>query len=833
MAENLILPLEAFVRSVGVNRATQHAFFLGAGASVSSGVPSTEECIWEWKRSIFATNNPGLEEQFSELSLSNVQSRIQKWLDRKGIYPEAGSAEEYGFYIEQCYPIEEDCRAYFRDGIRFAKPHVGYRLLARLAQGDLVRYVWTTNFDGLTARASAGFSLIPIEIGIDCQYRLKRVPSKGELFCISLHGDYRYDSLKNTPEELQTQEIELRGALIEKLRNTPLIVTGYSGRDQSVMEALKDAYTEQGTGTLYWCGYGDDEMPEHIADLIRHARTNGRQAFYVHSQGFDDLMERLALHCLDGEALQAAKNDLSRIETQQITSNASEIEFPKQWLTRDADVHASLVPYRLLEETPDLSTGDPNAGNMLIQGDNLEALKALLPFYAGQVKCIYIDPPYNTRSAFKHYDDNLEHSKWLAMMWPRLELLREMLAEDGSLWVSIDDNEAHYLKVIMDEVFEQKNFITNVVWRKNYAPKPSARHFSEDHDHILVYARNEDTWIPNPMPPTDKQNRAYRNQDNDPRGPWRPNNLTARNYYSRGTYSIRCPGGRLIEGPPAGSYWRISEEKFWEMDRDGRIWWGKDGNNVPAPKIYLNEVKQGIVPQTLWNYEDVGHTQDAKKETVKLFGSEVFGTPKPERLIQRILHIATNTGDLVLDSFLGSGTTAAVAHKMGRRYIGIEMGEHAVSHCVPRLNKVIDGEQGGISKSVGWQGGGGFRFYRLGPPMFDEEGHIRSDIRFSVLAAHVYFSETGRPWRGNSVSPFLGLYDGRAYALLYNGILEDKGNVLTRETLAVIREEITRKDADFAGPLTVYGEQSRLTLATLDRERIVFKQTPYDVKVRT
>ena len=246
----------------------------------------------------------------------------------------------------------------------------------------------------------------------------------------------------------------------------------------------------------------------------------------------------------------------------------------------------------------------------------------------------------------------------------------------------------------------------------------------------------------------------------------------------------------------------------------------------------LSEVKTGIVPQTLWFNQDVGNTQEAKKEVVQL-ADEVFTTPKPERLIQRILHIATNPGDLVLDSFLGSGTTAAVAHKMGRRYIGIEMGDHAVSHCVPRLNKVIDGEQGGISKSVGWQGGGGFRFYRLGPPVFDEEGHIRSDISFSVLAAHVYFSETGHPWRGNTASPFLGLHDGHAYALLYNGILGDRGNVLTRATLAVIREEIKHKDANFAGPLTIYGEQSRLTSATLDREDIVFKQTPYDIKART
>ena len=299
------------------------------------------------------------------------------------------------------------------------------------------------------------------------------------------------------------------------------------------------------------------------------------------------------------------------------------------------------------------------------------------------------------------------------------------------------------------------------------------------------------------MPRTERQNKAYKNPDNDPRGPWKTSDLSARNPYSLGKYSITTPSGRVIEGPPKGRYWVIKKEKMEELHEDNRIWWGKNQDAIPQIKRFLSEVKEGRVPQTLWSYEDVGHTQDAKKETVKLFGSEVFGTPKPERLIQRILHIATNPGDLVLDSFLGSGTTAAVAHKMGRRYIGIEMGEHAVSHCVPRLNKVIDGEQGGISKSVGWQGGGGFRFYRLGPPVFDEEGHIRSDIRFSVLAAHVYFSETGHPWRGNNDSPYLGLHDGRAYALLYNGILGDKGNVLTRATLAVIREEITRKDDQF------------------------------------
>jgi adenine-specific DNA-methyltransferase len=507
------------------------------------------------------------------------------------------------------------------------------------------------------------------------------------------------------------------------------------------------------------------------------------------------------------------------------------------WLTRNSDIGtAKRVPYRLLEEAPELSVGDPGAGNMLIQGDNLEALKALLPFYAGQVKCIYIDPPYNTRSAIEQYDDNLEHALWLAMIWPRLELLRDLLADDGSIFVSIDDNEGHYLKVIMDEIFGRKNFITNVIWRKNYSPKSTARHFSEDHDHILVYARNAQTWVPNPMPRTEKQDKAYKNLDNDPRGPWKTSDLSARNFYSLGKYSITTPSGRLIDGPPGGNYWRVSEEHFWKMASDNRIWWGKKGDAIPQIKRFLSEVKQGLTPQTFWSYEEVGHTQEAKQEILALFGTDVFITPKPERLVERVIRIGTNPGDLVLDSFLGSGTTAAVAHKMGRRYIGIEMGDHAVTHCVPRLQKVIESEHGGISEAVGWNGGGGFRFCRIGPPVFDEEGQIRQDIRFPVLAAHIWFSETNTPWKAKRGTPLLGFHDGRALALLYNGILGDKrpdgGNVLTRATLAAIREKIAKKDTAFDGPITVYGEKSRITAPTLEREGVTFKQTPYDVKAR-
>ncbi|WP_282756235.1 site-specific DNA-methyltransferase [Desulfuromonas thiophila] len=500
------------------------------------------------------------------------------------------------------------------------------------------------------------------------------------------------------------------------------------------------------------------------------------------------------------------------------------------WVNKTQAVGTSVeTPYHLLQFQS--AFGDAAADNLLIQGDNLKALKALLPFYRSQIKCIYIDPPYNTQSAFTHYDDKLEHSQWLSMMYPRLVLLRDLLAEDGSIWVSIDDREAHYLKVMMDEIFGRRNFVATVIWRKNYAPKSSAKHFSEDHDYLFIYGKSADNWVPNPMPRSEKQDKVYKNPDNDPRGLWRANNLAARNYYSKGTYPITCPSGRVIDGPPSGSYWRVSEEKFQAMDREGRIWWGKDGNNVPAPKIYLTEVKQGVVPQTFWPYEEVGHTQDAKKEIVKLFGDDVFGTPKPEKLIERVLHISTKPGDLILDSFLGSGTTAAVAHKMGRRWIGIEMGGHAVSHCTPRLEKVIAGEQGGISKAVEWQGGGGFRFHTLGEPVFDADGGIHPNVRFGPLAAYLWHFETGDAARQEFTTPFLGVHNNTAYYLLYNGILGDRrpqgGNVLTSAVLAYLNETFPHD-----GPRVIYGETTRLGEARLREANIIFKQIPYDIKAR-
>jgi len=309
--DDLALSLDALIRSIGVRKNTPHALFIGAGTSISSGVPSAGACIWEWKRSLFLTNNPGLEDQFAELSLPSVRQRIQQWLDKQGAYPKENSPEEYGFYIQRCFPIADDRRAYFQEKVRGAHPHIGYQLLCHLAQADLIRSVWTTNFDGLPTRAAAGFSLTPLEVGIDTQSRLSRPANKGELLCVSLHGDYRYDALKNTPEELQQQEQALRAALIEEMKHKSLIICGYSGRDQSIMDALHEACNETGSGALYWCGYSDGEIPDSIAGLLTHARSRGRQAYYVPALGFDDLMMRLSLHCLDGEKREAARKDIA------------------------------------------------------------------------------------------------------------------------------------------------------------------------------------------------------------------------------------------------------------------------------------------------------------------------------------------------------------------------------------------------------------------------------------------------------------------------------------------------------------------------------------------
>lgn len=412
------------------------------------------------------------------------------------------------------------------------------------------------------------------------------------------------------------------------------------------------------------------------------------------------------------------------------------------------DKHDPLEPRILIEnkeysyghlETGVLPNGKPWNGNMLIHGDNLLALKALEQDFAGQIKCIYIDPPYNTGSAFEQYDDGLEHSIWLSLMRDRLKVIYNLLSKDGSLWISLDDTEQAYCKVLCDEIFGRNNFVANVIWEKKYSPQNDAKWLSDSHDFILVYAKTKENWRPNLLPRTEEMNRRYKNIDNDPRGKWKSADFSVKTYNKSCDYPITLPSGRVVT-PPESRCWGTSKENFDKLVKDNRIWFGKDGNSVPSVKKFLSEVKQGTTSMTIWKYTEVGHNQDAKKE-VKVFNSQsVFATPKPERLIERVLILGSNPGDIVLDSFLGSGTTAAVAQKMGRRYIGIELGNHAYTHCVPRLKMVTDGtDQGGISKTQNWEGGSGFKFYELAPSLLKEDKFgnlvINKEYNADMLAA--------------------------------------------------------------------------------------------------
>jgi adenine-specific DNA-methyltransferase len=363
--------------------------------------------------------------------------------------------------------------------------------------------------------------------------------------------------------------------------------------------------------------------------------------------------------------------------------------------------------------------------NRLIFGDNLLALKALEAEFAGKVKCVFIDPPYNTGSAFTHYDDGLEHSIWLSMMRNRLELLRKLLhPSDGSLWVSIDDYEAPYLRILLDEVFGRSSFIATNVWQKRYS-RENREAIGDVHDYIIVYAMSPVNFKENRnlLSLTEKQAKVYKNLNNDPRGAWRTIPITAQAGHATKSqfYTITAPSGKTFD-PPPGNCWRYSRDAFEKLLAEGRIYFGKDGSSQPTTIRYLSEV-DGAVPWTWWTHEEVGHNDEAKKEMLSLFSKDrIFDTPKPERLIERILHIATDPGDLVLDSFAGSGTTGAVAHKMGRRWIQIELGDHCHTHIIPRLQKVINGEdKGGITEATNWQGGGGFRYYHLAPSLLQQD----------------------------------------------------------------------------------------------------------------
>ena len=520
--------------------------------------------------------------------------------------------------------------------------------------------------------------------------------------------------------------------------------------------------------------------------------------------------------------------------------------------------HAEEVPFRLLRKEPTPSEGVADSGNMLVHGDNLEALKALLPYYRNRVKLVFIDPPYNTGNEGWAYNDKMNapklkkwfgkvvggegedlsrHDKWLCMMYPRLELLRDLLAENGSLWMTVDDNEAHYAKVLMDEIFGRTNFIASVIWQKVFSPKNTAMYFSDDHDYVLVYAKNAETWRPNLLPRSEAADKRYKNPDGDERGPWTSGDLSARNYYSLGTYPVETPSGKIISGPPKGSYWRVSKEKLEELDADGRVWWGPKGQGVPRLKRFLSEVKQGVVPQTIWSYEQAGHTQDAKKELVSLMDfedtSDVFVTPKPVKLLQRILQVASDNDSVVLDSFAGSGTTAHAVLKQNaedggsRKFVLVEMEDYAGSLTAERVRRVIRGEGG--QPYLGEETG--FDYYELAGELFTSLGErVNPEVDKEALGRFAFFLETGRALDDGAAGTFGA--NGAAFA----GGGRDRNLYLFYEPggTTVFGEDELRSLFDGASgndkPTVVYADRCIVDDEELEARGVAFKKIPRDLK---
>ena len=527
------------------------------------------------------------------------------------------------------------------------------------------------------------------------------------------------------------------------------------------------------------------------------------------------------------------------------------------------ETYHHVVPHHRLEFDEKLSllpkgTKPSLDGNLIIEGDNLLALKALLPTHAGKIKCVYIDPPYNTGNEGWVYNDNLtqpqfkewigktvgkegedatRHDKWCCMMYPRLELLHELLREDGSIWISIGDDEVHHLRAILDEVFGEENFVATVVWRNSTGPKQSNL-LSVSHDYVVCYAKNVRSWRRNLLPRTEEQEADYTNPDNDARGPWRSGGLDARNYYSKGRYAIQCPGGRIIDGPPGGSYWRVPEDTLWEMDTDGRIWWGEDGNNVPRIKRFLSEVQDGLIPQTVWDHREVGHTQEAKQEYLRVLSDrEVFTTPKTVELIRRIIEIASDENDLILDSFAGSGTTAQAVMEEGgnRRFLLVQQPHDSKEHenkavnitmsiTAERVRRVATGytysrrmAKGKTKKERVAGLGGAFTYATVGDPLFGEYRDLGEKLpKFEELAKYIFYTETSRECdlkKVDETTGFIGSTEaagGTSYYLLYT-----PNNKEDRELSTVTLKTLVKKDKNRTW--VIYCEKIWLHMDTLHK----------------
>ena len=492
--------------------------------------------------------------------------------------------------------------------------------------------------------------------------------------------------------------------------------------------------------------------------------------------------------------------------------------------------------------------------NLIIEGDNLAALKALLPTHQGKVKCITIDPPYNTGNEGWAYNDNVNspmmqdwlgkvvdredltrHDKWCCMMLPRLKLLRELLRDDGAIFVSIDDNEVHHIRCLMDEVFGEENFLASLIWQKVFSPKNTAKYFSEDHDFVLAYARRIEHWLPNLLERSGRAIERYKNPDEDVRGPWSSSDLTARNYYSQGTYEVASPSGKKFR-PSVGNYFRVAVERFRQLDADGRIWWGPNGDAMPRLKRYLSEVKKGVVPQTLWLHTDVGHTQFAKKELVSILdfrkSEDVFNTVKPTSLIRRILQIATDKDSIVLDSFAGSGTTAHAVLAQNkedggnRRFVLIECEDYVDAVTAERVRRVIRGVPSAKDPALKAGLGGSFSYFQLGAAMRQESLLDGSNLPdYEKLAGYLFFTATGEEHDPAAVRKddwFIGRSRRYDVFLLYEPDIEKlKDMALTLDLARKLPNSERRK--------LVFAPCKYLDREFLQKCRITFQQLPFQI----
>ncbi|MBR6125189.1 site-specific DNA-methyltransferase [Candidatus Saccharibacteria bacterium] len=515
------------------------------------------------------------------------------------------------------------------------------------------------------------------------------------------------------------------------------------------------------------------------------------------------------------------------------------------WLGKDAVLNHHLdVPYRTLELKESFNCESGKSENKIIHGDNLEALKALLPEYEGRVKCIYIDPPYNTGNENWVYNDNVNspkikkwlgqvvgkesedltrHDKWLCMMYPRLKLLQKLLSEDGAIFISIDDNEQANLKLICDEIFGAGNFVAQVIWERAYAPVNLKKHFSESHDYILCYGKNIEKLVCNGLPRTEDANNRYSNPDNDPRGVWKASDCSVGPVVEEKVYEIELPSQRKVL-PSKGRCWLYTKERFTEMVHDNRIWFGPDGNSVPAVKKFLSEVKQGITPMTIWKYTEVGHSQDATKKLKEIFdGKAVFDYPKSVDLLKRCFELYSDKSSIILDSFAGSGTTAHAVLNLNkqdggnRKFILVEMEDYANTITAERVRRVING----YASTEGT--GGDFNFYELGPEMI-LDGNLNERQSVEKIRSYIYYAETGTPINKEKVKEskhefFLGDFENTAYYLFYK------------------KKEITTLDFDFLSTIqtpseryVIYADNCVLPKDFLFEHNITFKKIPRDVR---